>query len=256
MKVFAILFLVAYAVAANGTAANSAGSASPVLVELFTSEGCSSCPPVDAWVEKLDASQPVPGADLIVLSEHVDYWNHDGWKDPYSSASLTERQSAYARTLGVADIYTPQVIVDGTAELRLSDPHRTADILEKALAAPKIPLRIDSASVEGNTVRARIEANATSSNDKNAELYVALALNHAQSQVLHGENGGKLLTHVAVVQVLKKIGKLSPGKNSSCDVQLKFKSGTDPNNLRLVAFVQESGPGKVLGAAVQKSPFR
>ena len=258
MKVCAILALITISVAGNHVRAGDNGRTSPILVELFTSEGCSSCPPVDAWVQKIDASQPVPGAQLIVMSEHVDYWNHDGWKDPFSSASLTERQESYARVLGITDVYTPQLIVDGTGELKLSDAQRTSQIFQKAAAAPTVPVRIDSVSVEGNSppvLEARVETAANSGN-READVYLAVALDHAESQVLHGENGGKHLTHVAVVESLKKIGRLEPGKGFSQDFKVKLKSGTDPSNLRVIAFVQESGPGRVLGAALQKPPLK
>ena len=257
MRMLAALLLMTCAAVANYAQPEDAkaGGGSPILVELFTSEGCSSCPPADELLEKLDGSQPVPGAQLIVMSEHVDYWNHDGWKDPYSSSLLTERQSAYVQALGVSELYTPQMIADGRSELRLADPRQMAQIVQKAAADPKIPIRIESASVAGNVLRGRIETD-INSEKQNADLYLAIALDRAQSQVLRGENSGRRLTHVAVVEYLKKIGKLESGKKCGQDFQVKLKPGEDAANIRIIAFLQEPGPGKVLGAVLRKPPIQ
>jgi hypothetical protein len=229
-------------------------SANPVLVELFTSEGCSSCPPADEFVKKLDTLQPVAGAQLIVLSEHVDYWDHDGWKDPNSSRLLTERQSEYVQMLGLSTSYTPQIIVDGSKEVKIGDPQGIEKVFQQAVASPKVPIHISGVNLEsGNPdlLRAHVDAEPTALKH-NADLYVAIALDHVESQVLRGENGGRHLTHVAVVQQITKIGKLNKASGFAGDVQLKIKTAIPINNLRVVAFAQESGPGKLVGASLWK----
>jgi|SRR5579859_2185666 len=229
------------------------GETHPVLVELFTSEGCSSCPPADAILEKLDEFQPIAGAQLIVLSEHVTYFDHEGWKDPNSSPALTDRQASYESEVGEKESFTPQFIVDGDKEVRIERLNEMEAVLKKAAAEPKIPVRIGEVTADAgkpSVLRAHVETDVNSERH-NADVYVAIALNHVESQVLHGENGGKRLEHVAVVQNISKIGKLPKGKNFAQDVQLKLPSGADLKNIRLVAFIQEAG-GKLLGAALHK----
>jgi hypothetical protein len=251
-RLFSIL-LFAASLVAQAWSADGKASPVPVLVELFTSEGCSSCPPADAWLLKMDTTQPVQGAQLIVLSEHVDYWNHDGWKDPFSSALVTERQEDYERAFRLESAFTPQVVVNGSTNLRLSDAQQIQETFEQASSATTLPVTITSLAADPANpaiFRGQVEIDGSLA-DENADIYQAVALDHAESQVLHGENGGKRLTHVSVVQQLTRIGKLEKGKRFSRAVEIRLKPGTDPKNVRVVVFVQETGPGKVLGAAVQ-----
>ena len=237
------------------SAPTSSSDPHPVLVELFTSEGCSSCPPADVLLQKLDEFQPIPGAELIVLSEHVTYWDQQGWKDPNSSPALTDRQSSYETPLGEREVFTPQLIVDGTHEIRMDRLRDMEDVLQKARDTAKVPVRIGELKVDPanpTILQTRIETG-DNFDHHNADVFIAVALNQVESQVLKGENGGKHLVHVAVVQQLSKVGKLPKGKTFAQDVQLKIKPGTDLKNVRVVAFVQESGPGKLLGAALRKS---
>jgi hypothetical protein len=229
-------------------------AATPILIELFTSEGCSSCPPADAWLKQIDVSQPIPGAQAIVLSEHVDYWNHDGWKDPYSSSFFTDRQNAYVHALAGSSPYTPEMIVDGGTELHLENQAQVAQAFQRAAKAQQLPVSISALSVDGDSpslLRAHIDADGTAAR-YGADVYAVVALDHAESQVLRGENGGRHLTHAAVALSMVRIGRLEKGKPFSQDFQTKLKPGLDPKNLRLIVFVQESGPGSVVGSALRE----
>jgi hypothetical protein len=234
-----------------GESATPPEARTPVLVELFTSEGCSSCPPADRYLQKLD-QQPRPGAEMIVLSEHVDYWNHIGWKDPFSARFFSDRQSAYAKRFGLGSVYTPQMVVDGTAEFVGSDSGKADRAFQEAARTPKIPIHLSAVSLESSHgLRAHLEVGplADSFNLKDAEVYVAIAMNHAASQVSAGENAGHQLTHVAVVKSLVKVADLRSGQGLSQDVALKVEPSYDVHNLRLIAFLQEPHQGRILGAA-------
>jgi hypothetical protein len=253
VSAIAILSITAWVSTRGSKPARAADARVPVLVELFTSEGCSSCPPADKFLEKLDR-QPISGAEMIVLSEHVDYWNHIGWKDPYSSHIYSDRQSVYATRFGLDSVYTPQMVVNGSAEFVGSNSALAQKAFANAVHMPKIPVRLSSVSLgPDQTLRARVEAEALplSFREPGAEVYVVLALNQAKSHVSGGENGGRTLSHVAVVRDLVKVGPLKHDEGFAQDVQLKLESGLDSRNLRLIAFVQAPKQGRVLGAAEQ-----
>jgi hypothetical protein len=147
------------------------------------------------------------------------------------------------------------MIVDGASELKATGMQQLIQALQKAAAAPKTPVRITSLNVEAASlplVRAHIEVDGTLQKH-NADIYVVVALDHAESQVLRGENTGRHLAHVAVAEQFTRIGKLEKQNKFSKDVQIKLKPGIEPTNIRIIAFVQESGLGKVLGAASKKN---
>jgi hypothetical protein len=232
---------------ASRRSSGDSATTKPVLVELFTSEGCSSCPSADALLRSLDSTQPVPGVQLIVLEEHVDYWDDLGWKDTYSSHAFTVRQRIYADRLHLDGPYTPQMVVDGSLEFVGSDREKANQAFEKARALPKVMVRVSSVKIENGNLRAHIETDALPSQ---VEVFVALALEHAQSQVLRGENGGHRLEHVAVVRNLVSVGSAAKGETFSKDVTLPFSAPGQP--YRVIAFAQEPKQGKILGATLER----
>lgn len=242
------------AAASVSAGADKDGARVPILLELFTSEGCSSCPPADRLLEVLDQKQPVPGADLIVLSEHVDYWDRLGWRDPFSSPQYTARQQQYASKFTRDGVYTPQLVVDGRFAFVGSDGREAASAIQKAMREPKIAIAISNIARDGNQVTAHIEFPASGQSTKGAKavLYVAVADNKAESHVTRGENGGRDLAHAGVARVLKQVGTIDLESAFAKDVTLSVQPGAGSNGLRLVAFLQDPGSGQVLGAAAQK----
>jgi len=233
--------------------AASGGTGQPILVELFTSEGCSSCPPADQLLEKFDA-QPVAGAHLIVLSEHVDYWNHIGWTDPYSSAAYSKRQNHYGNRFHLESVYTPQMVVDGSSEFVGNSYKQAREAFEKSQAQPKVQVHIRALSLQDGTLRAHVDTDSLPARSRMADVVFVVALSHADSQVARGENAGRHLTHVAVVRSLNIVGTAESGKPFGKDLSFTLDHDVAPNNLRVVAFLQESGQGRILGAAQATLP--
>jgi hypothetical protein len=214
----------------------------PVLVELFTSEGCSSCPPADRLLMDLDRQQPVPGAEIVVLSEHVDYWNSLGWRDPYSSPGWSERQSGYARRFDLDSVYTPQMVVDGTRQAVGNDRPAALDAIRKSASAPHLTITISDLHRAENHVEISYSADAA----PNATLYAVLADASDRSSVARGENAGRTLDHVAVARSLTTLASLeapSVGKT----VEIAIPGDDAGRHLRIILFAQSAKNGSIVG---------
>lgn len=227
----------------------SAQQGKPVLVELFTSEGCSDCPPADQLLEQLDKAQPIAGAHAIVLSEHVTYWDQEGWRDPFSMEAMTQRQKQYAWRLGISDVYTPQAVIDGSAQLVGSNARGLQDAVTKAAAQPKEELKIADAQWTAGAVHFSVRGG--SAPNGKTTLVAALAEDSAQSSVARGENAGKNLRHVAVVRAMQEMGKDADDGRA---LTLKASEVSKDGPLRLVVFLADRHNGHVLAVAEQTIP--
>jgi hypothetical protein len=251
-----VVALVLHASGAEPTSKPGGGARTPVLVELFTSEGCSSCPAADEVLQSLAAEQPVEGAQIIPLGEHVDYWNQLGWKDAFSSAAMTSRQMDYAAAAGLRSAYTPQMIVDGQSEFIGSNRGKALEAITAAAQARKgtilLNVRPDaSAKTFALAVHAVISSLPQLSRNDSTDVIVALTQDGVTSKVLRGENSGRTLHHAAVVRSLKRVGTISRDGDSIFDAMLAAPADVDGklDALHVVVFVQERSSKRILAAA-------
>jgi hypothetical protein len=231
----------------------------PVVVELFTSEGCSSCPPADELLARLERTQPVNNVRIIALEEHVDYWNQLGWLDRFSSPLFRGRQNDYARVFNTDNIYTPQMVVNGLAALVGDGGANAQEAIRKAAVRPDVTVRLAPERNRGDAYAVDIAVQLRNERAKTsapADVYLALTENRLVSQVLAGENAGRQLRHSAVVRSFSAIGKLDARAAVGMDLKPTLKIPTQWNrrNLRAVVFVQDEKTQRITGAGTADLP--
>jgi hypothetical protein len=219
-----------------------------VVVELFTSEGCSSCPPADELLSRISGQESSNGAVIIPLGFHVDYWNYLGWQDRFSSQAYSERQQQYARTFRLEGPYTPQMVVDGANEFVGNSSSRAqATIAEAATRPQQADIQISAKESGKLYVKAKLSGTASA-----ADVMLAVTEDNLTTKVGAGENDGRVLRHSAVVRDFRRLGSLEEGSFDQA-VPLHLGKEWNPANLHVVVFVQAAGlragnPGAIEGA--------
>ena len=221
-----------------------------VLLELFTSEGCSSCPPADAFLKALDDAGHVDDVEIIAIEEHVDYWNRLGWTDPFSSHNWTERQERYARSFRHDGVYTPQLVVNGRSEVVGSSAREARPRIIEASKSPTAELHLSLASLSSQSAEVTVSVENLPPEAHAAELWLAVTERGLASNVLRGENEGRNLTHAAILRSLTHVrarhvdaGIAKATNNVALDPSWKRE------NLRFVVFLQEPNTLHIFGAA-------
>jgi hypothetical protein len=247
-SLFACLLLVPLAVAADRPPA-------PVIVELFTTEGCSSCPAADRLLSRLEQTQPVPGAHVIAIEEHVDYWNQLGWTDPFSSPQYRARQNDYAMAFHAANIYTPQMVVNGLVEFVGSDMDRAYREIGAAAQADatQIELATKPNSKDPELLDLSVHlTNPKAGKPRAASVYLAITENNLATFVQRGENAGHTVKHSAVARNFGVIGKVDSklANGGQLVSTLRLPHEWKRENLRAVVFVQERESLHITGASI------
>lgn len=209
------------------------------LIELFTSEGCSSCPPADEVLAKIQ--KEIVNQPIFVIAYHVDYWNRLGWKDKFSRPEFSKRQMDYGNLLN-AQIYTPQVIINGKEEYVGSDEQAIRKALSRAVnTASSTTLKLDAQQNDGQ-IALNYQATGTF---PTYQLLVALVQKSAVSKVSNGENSGRTLYHAQIVSQLQTVAIAAKGKGA---VSIKLPADFNPQNWELIGFIQDTTTGEIFAA--------
>jgi len=217
----------------------------PVVVELFSSEGCSSCPAADAYLDALDRAQPIEGVTVIAFEEHVDYWDRLGWRDPFGSPTFSARQQDYARVLADHQVFTPEIVFDGHQVMPGGDEDAARALLQRAAREPKARLTLQR---DGARVTVDVTDAPASSADDPAEAWLAITESGLATDVRAGENAGRHLVHAPIVRRLRSLGRVSGG-NLHVETALDPDPTWKASALRTAVFVQLARTRRVIGAA-------
>ncbi len=240
-KTFAIL-LAGTSIFNISSALAASNRRAPVVVELFTSQGCSSCPPADQLLSNL-AKSDKSGPEIIVVSEHVDYWNHLGWKDPFSAKFFTERQNAYARVFNQNCLYTPEMVVDGKEGFGGTDSRAAAGAIASRANEPKLKIPL-SAVIDASGKSLIITFTKDLSVGRDEQLVVFLTQNNLTVPVRSGENSGRILSHTGVARAVKTLDK--PVEQLS----LPIPQSAGILSIKVVALRQNTKSMAITGAGV------
>lgn len=224
-----------------------------VVVELFTSEGCSSCPPADAVMAEFAKPDAVDGVQIVPLAIHVDYWNRLGWADGFSSVEFSERQRQYARIFNADQIYTPQMIVDGTQQFVGSDRNKAVAAITTAAAQSKgnLAIALSRNATEDRTLDCKVSIDAVAQNERRgADILLAVTEDDLSTDVRRGENAGRTLHHTAVVRILRKVAALKSTDMLpfTASAKVTLEPGWRVDHMHIVAFVQDPTSGRILAA--------
>ncbi len=211
------------------------------VIELFTSEGCSSCPAADALVAKIQKQEELQR--VYILSYHVDYWDRLGWKDPYSSADYSARQKQYANWLNLKSVYTPQIVVNGRNQFVGSDEETLRTAIKNGLGSPgEHQLSLVDLKFENGKLKFQYHKDGS---ENHLALMVAIVQKSASSKVRAGENKGRLLSHV---QVVRKIHRIVLDGISDGKAEMEWPTSLNPHDMELTAFIQDQRSGSVYAA--------
>ncbi len=220
----------------------------PVLVELFTSEGCSSCPPADALLRQIDAKRTDSGQLVVGISEHVTYWNRLGWTDPFSAETYTARQEAYRARFGLDSAYTPQMVVNGSREVVGSDRGAVLRAVRETDRPGSVRVHLGEVKITGDNVSVTYSTNGDDGG-RSFDVFAVIADDMVMSQVARGENSGRMLSHVSVARSLTRLGTIRGAVTKTVEMPLGPGPGGSGKR-HLVLFAQGAGLGPVVSVDV------